>query len=105
MCGFLGAWGFYGALEEDAGGLSSGLSAIRHRGPDSSNEMADHDVYLGHNRLSIIDLTEAANQPLRAATADAWIVYNGEIYNYQELRRSLSSVRFATRSDTEVLLE
>jgi asparagine synthase (glutamine-hydrolysing) len=92
MCGFLGAWAFNRAIEEYAGRLSRGLSAIRHRGPDSSNEVADHDVYLGHNRLSIIDLTAAANQPLRAASAEAWIVYNGEIYNYEELRRNLKGI-------------
>ena len=56
--------------------------------------------------LSIIDLSDAANQPLRAPQADAWIVYNGEIYNFQQLRQSLERVvPFATASDTEVLLQ
>jgi asparagine synthetase B (glutamine-hydrolysing) len=63
------------------------------------------DIRLGHRRLSIIDLSEAANQPFEK---DGWsLVYNGEIYNYQALRRELTSagVQFWTTSDTEVLLE
>jgi asparagine synthase (glutamine-hydrolysing) len=85
--------------------FSAGLRAIRHRGPDSSSELADERVYLGHNRLSIIDLSTDANQPFKSTVDEAWIIYNGEIYNFDELRKTLDPSRFRTRSDTEVLLE
>jgi asparagine synthase (glutamine-hydrolysing) len=106
MCGFVGALAFRDAIEEHLPALQAGLAAIRHRGPDASAFFADRHTYIGHNRLSIIDLTDAASQPLRSVTSDAWLVYNGEIYNFAELRRSLEPrTRFVTRSDTEVLLE
>jgi len=82
---------------------------IAHRGPDAAGIWSHEDdraaVHLGHLRLSIIDLSDAANQPL---TKDGLtIVYNGELYNYKELRADLKArgVRFATESDTEVVLE
>jgi asparagine synthase (glutamine-hydrolysing) len=84
---------------------------LDHRGPDN-NGVAHHHigelfVSLAHNRLSIIDLTDSANQPFFNKEKDAYVVYNGEIYNYIELRQDLASagVRFRTTSDTEVLLE
>ena len=106
MCGFVGGVTFGGAIEPHVARLQQGLQAIAHRGPDATDAVVSTQVYLGHNRLSIIDLSNAANQPLRAPQADAWIVYNGEIYNFAELRQSLKSVvPFATASDTEVLLQ
>src|SRR6201992_2022767 len=82
---------------------------IAHRGPDAAGR-GDHEddrvaVQLGHRRLSIIDLSTAADQPL---TKDGLtLVYNGELYNFQTLRAELTArgTRFATRSDTEVVLE
>jgi asparagine synthase (glutamine-hydrolysing) len=79
------------------------LTRIRHRGPDASSQLTTDAVYLGHNRLSIIDLSDAANQPLKAADEAAWIVYNGEIYNYRDLKSKCTG-RFRTSGDTEVLL-
>jgi asparagine synthase (glutamine-hydrolysing) len=85
------------------------LAAIAHRGPDSEGmyeaQVHGTDVRLGHRRLSIIDLSEAANQPFEK---DGLImVFNGEIYNYQALAQELRAVgvTFRTSSDTEVLLE
>ncbi len=82
---------------------------IAHRGPDAAGTW-DHDndhvtAQLGHRRLSIIDLSDAADQPL--SKHGLTLVYNGELYNYKELRAELTTrgVRFATRSDTEVVLE
>jgi asparagine synthase (glutamine-hydrolysing) len=82
---------------------------IAHRGPDATGTWKHEDsrvsVHLGHLRLSIIDLSDAANQPL---TKDGLtIVYNGELYNYKQLRAALKArgVRFVTESDTEVVLE
>ncbi len=82
---------------------------IAHRGPDATGTWSHEDgrvaMHLGHLRLSIIDLSAAANQPL--TKAGLTIVYNGELYNYKELRTDLRArgVRFATESDTEVVLE
>jgi asparagine synthase (glutamine-hydrolysing) len=82
---------------------------IAHRGPDATGTWSHEDgrvaMHLGHLRLSIIDLSAAANQPLTKGALT--IVYNGELYNYKELRADLRArgVRFATESDTEVVLE
>jgi asparagine synthase (glutamine-hydrolysing) len=88
----------------------SRIDAVAHRGPDGEGwrefDSAAGPVALGHRRLSIIDLSEAALQPMAYAEDRYWIVYNGEIYNYLELRDELAGRghRFTTRSDTEVLL-
>ena len=78
------------------------------RGPDHSSclMLMDGKVGLGHTRLAILDLSVAANQPMGAASSRQWIVFNGEIYNFKELRRRLEGggQRFLTHSDTEVLL-
>jgi asparagine synthase (glutamine-hydrolysing) len=86
------------------------IGVVAHRGPDGSGwkvfESAAGPVALGHRRLSIIDLSDAALQPMSYADDRYWVVYNGEIYNYLELREELKAAghRFRTRSDTEVLL-
>ena len=86
------------------------IEAVAHRGPDDSGwkvfDSAAGPVALGHRRLSIIDLSDAAQQPMSYADGRYWIVYNGEIYNYLELRDELQAAghQFRTRSDTEVLL-
>ena len=85
------------------------IDVVAHRGPDGSGwkvfSSAAGPVALGHRRLSIIDLSDAARQPMAYAER-YWIVYNGEIYNYIELREELEAAghRFRTQSDTEVLL-
>ncbi|MCS6819291.1 MAG: asparagine synthase (glutamine-hydrolyzing) [Chitinophagales bacterium] len=81
------------------------LDVINHRGPDGRGYYEHQKVSLGHVRLSIIDLQESANQPLLTNDENYAIVFNGEIFNYRELRASLSSsYSFKTRSDTEVIL-
>jgi asparagine synthase (glutamine-hydrolysing) len=81
---------------------------IRHRGPDDADALylPDEGIGLAHRRLSIIDLSAAGRQPMWDATRSVCIVYNGEIYNYRELRRELERDRFEFRSstDTEVIL-
>jgi asparagine synthase (glutamine-hydrolysing) len=105
MCGIVGLYNF--PAPEDA--LVRMLRAIAHRGPDAEGMTALHShgaaVRLGHRRLSIIDLSEAANQPFEKV--GLVVVYNGEFYNYRALRQELAAagVRFRTTSDTEVLLE
>jgi asparagine synthase (glutamine-hydrolysing) len=83
-------------------------AVIRHRGPDDADSLylADDGVGLAHRRLSIIDLSTAGRQPMWDATHSVCIVYNGEVYNYRELRRELDRDRFAFQSqtDTEVIL-
>lgn len=78
---------------------------IRHRGPDGTGVFVDNGISLGHNRLAIIDLSSAASQPMTDVSGRLVIVFNGEIYNYRELRQELaSSYQFRTASDTEVIL-
>src|SRR5690606_22595542 len=78
---------------------------IAHRGPDGTSVYSDGSITLGHNRLSIIDVTEASSQPMHSGDGRYTIVFNGEIYNYRELREELrNSYAFATEGDTEVLL-
>ena len=78
---------------------------IRHRGPDDATYYVDDDVALAHRRLSIIDL-EGGRQPMFNEDGNLVIVFNGEIYNYQELREELVAAGhvFATHSDTETIL-
>jgi asparagine synthase (glutamine-hydrolysing) len=97
VCGFAGGtnpqWNYSAALE-----------SIAHRGPDASSLHLEGIVKAGFRRLSIIDLAEEANQPM--FDGDTWLVFNGEIYGFQELRRELEKLgqRFRTQSDTEVVL-
>src|ERR1051325_7253645 len=104
MCGIAGI--FDSGLTRGVGEclLERMLDSIRPRGPDHSSAWVVPPIFLGHNRLSIIDLTDAANQPMEFA--DLVIVYNGEVYNYLEIRDELirKGYRFTTQSDTEVVL-
>ena len=103
MCGILAAFGNSWRPEQ----LRQMLLTQKHRGPDAEDIYisASRIAGLGHNRLSIIDLSEAAKQPMSSKSGEKSIVLNGEIYNYIELRRELESeFEFKTRSDTEVLL-
>lgn len=79
---------------------------IRHRGPDASGEYLDAEVGLAHRRLSILDLSALGNQPMHSADGRFVIVFNGEIYNFIELRAELErgGVSFRSRTDTEVIL-
>lgn len=85
----------------------SATRALAHRGPDGAGHVFDDHCVLGHTRLAILDLTEAASQPFRSACGDLVLVHNGEIYNFLELRQELAPPRggWRTRSDSEVLVE
>lgn len=84
--------------------LNKALAKIKHRGPDADGVFENEHIQFGHVRLSIIDLTEVANQPFVKAVNGSVLVFNGEIYNYKELRKELESDHhFQTQSDTEVL--
>ncbi len=99
MCGIAGIVG------ENANELIwSMLEVQKHRGPDFSGIWGEPGIILGHNRLSIIDLSSDANQPMLSECGRYVIVFNGEIYNYKELKEVLKDYPFKTESDTEVLL-
>ena len=102
MCGVAGIVSFDGS--DRARDVVRMLDALQHRGPDDEGTLTDGNVYLGHRRLAIIDLSERGAQPM--TRGDASIVFNGEIYNYIELRRELIQLgyQFHSDSDTEVLL-
>jgi len=98
MCGIVGITGC-----EDNRRMQVSLDLIAHRGPDDEGIISGDGITLGHCRLSIID-AKGGRQPMSAYGGRFSLIYNGEIYNYQNLRRRLTGVNFKTRSDTEVLL-
>ena len=107
MCGIVGI-AARSAINNRAW-LAVGRDAMRHRGPDDCGEWwsADGRVGLGHRRLAIIDLSPAGHQPMTSSTGGLQIVFNGEIYNFADLRRELVAKghSFRSNSDTEVILE
>ena len=107
MCGISGIFDPRGAIEQSL--LEKMAATTRHRGPDYTGYYLSPDrrVGLAHNRLSIIDLSEAGHQPMVGADGKRWIVFNGEIYNFPQLRSEMESRGrvFRSHSDTETLLE
>ncbi len=107
MCGIVGFINFRGHQADDAANrIKRMASAIVHRGPDEEGCFVDNYAAFGHRRLSIIDLS-SGQQPMGALDGQVQIVFNGEIYNFQEVRSELEAKgrTFATRSDTEVILQ
>ncbi|MCB0393283.1 MAG: N-acetylglutaminylglutamine amidotransferase [Bdellovibrionales bacterium] len=90
----------------DIEGLSQACEVMRPRGPDDNGQITDGHWGFGHTRLSIIDLSESGHQPMSFPELNLTITYNGEIYNYREIREELEHLghRFETKSDTEVIL-
>ena len=110
MCGIAGIYAFSpSAPPADRAELRAIRDHMAARGPDGLGEWFSNDerVALGHRRLAIIDVTEGGAQPMHSADGQLVITFNGEIYNYRELRRDLESQGhiFRTGSDTEVLLQ
>lgn len=101
MCGIVG---IIGSVPNGNQSLDTMLYAQRHRGPDATHKWISENVFLGHNRLSIIDLSSVADQPMISSDGRFVVVFNGEIYNYLELKEQLIDYPFKTSSDTEVLL-
>jgi asparagine synthase (glutamine-hydrolysing) len=106
MCGIAGFTTLRHQPDSPEQALAAMTCALTHRGPDAEGAYADAAVRLGHRRLSILDLAGGA-QPMSSADGRWHIVFNGEIYNYVELRRDLETrgAVFRTQSDTEVLLQ
>ncbi len=98
MCGIFGIIGQNLNIEKN-------LESIAHRGPDDQGKYEENEIRLGFKRLSIIDLSEAGNQPMSNENGDIWIVCNGEIYNYQTLKKELyQKHNFRSNTDTEILI-
>jgi asparagine synthase (glutamine-hydrolysing) len=102
MCGIAGIYSHKN--NPSIAQLQRMTDCIRHRGPDADGFYHDESIGLGHRRLSIIDLSTAANQPLFDSSGRYVIIYNGEIYNFQDIRSTLTDYPFKTNGDTEVLL-
>jgi asparagine synthase (glutamine-hydrolysing) len=107
MCGIAGIWNFNDRSESNA--IVSMVEKLKHRGPDGSGiaEPESGQLYLGHTRLAIIDLTERGKQPFWDSENGNCIVFNGEIYNFLEIRKVLVSYgkSFVSDTDTEVILK
>ncbi|MDR1477910.1 MAG: asparagine synthase (glutamine-hydrolyzing) [Planctomycetaceae bacterium] len=106
MCGICGAvWSGVGG-ELGLSVLDDMTDIVSHRGPDDRGTYIDAGVALGHRRLSIVDLTQSGRQPMHNENKTIYIVFNGEIYNFESLRRNLISAgcRFKSTSDTEVII-
>ncbi len=106
MCGIFGSFNLDRNSPLDSRIAQQMGERLKHRGPDQDGLYQDQSICLGHRRLSIIDLSEAGRQPMPNEDETLWIVFNGEIYNYQELRPELENHghQFRSNSDTEVIL-
>ncbi|MGH7597704.1 MAG: asparagine synthase (glutamine-hydrolyzing) [bacterium] len=106
MCGIAGIFSFHQNAPATSAQIQKMTDAIRHRGPDDEGFYVNGNIALGHRRLAIIDLSPDGNQPMAGPDGSTWIIYNGEIYNYLELRAELkmSGHQFKSQSDTEVIL-
>jgi asparagine synthase (glutamine-hydrolysing) len=113
MCGIAGIVSFHSNNELYSGAIEKMALAIAHRGPDSQGIWKQEDCYLAHRRLSIIDLSDAGNQPFLSSDGRYVLIYNGELYNYKQLKLELQRVEqgskslpyiFKTNTDTEVVL-
>jgi len=107
MCGIGGVFTWSDSAGIDVTRTAADLgAALAHRGPDGEGTFVDGDVLLVHRRLAVIDPTPGGRQPMRTPDGRYTIVFNGEIYNYRDLRADLAraGVPFTTASDTEVLL-
>ncbi len=103
MCGIVG---FTNKINNSNKVIVDMMDKIRHRGPDAEGRYVDSDIALGHRRLSIIDVTSSGDQPIFNEDGSMVIVFNGEIYNYREIREKLIAAGhvFKTNTDTEVLI-
>jgi asparagine synthase (glutamine-hydrolysing) len=106
MCGILGQIAIKGNLKFNKSKFIKCLSYLNHRGPDDEGYQVYPGAILGHKRLSILDLSKNGHQPMVSSDGNYVIIFNGEIYNFDELKRDLirKKYTFSSKSDTEVLL-
>src|SRR5450631_2627616 len=102
MCGIAGILNRKEPVAEEQ--IRRMTDSMSHRGPDSEGFFLDRELAFGHRRLSIIDLSDAANQPFEDVSGRYVIVFNGEIYNYAEIKPLINDYPFRTHGDTEVIL-
>ncbi len=107
MCGIVGIIAFKDGSRKDLSHIDEAVKRLKSRGPDCEGVFHHNMVSLGHTRLSIIDLSDAASQPMTDESGRFTIIYNGEVYNFQELKADLiaQGVSFVSQSDTEVILK
>ena len=98
MCGI---FGYFSKHSIDLDKAKKALQLQTHRGPDNTDYVSSNKYFIGHNRLSIIDLTTRGNQPMDSSCGNYIISFNGEIYNYLELRKSLIKKGYIFKSDTD----
>jgi asparagine synthase (glutamine-hydrolysing) len=112
MCGIIGIVAHSGRVSADV--LERATQSLAHRGPDDSGTVILRDsargpveIGLGNRRLAILDLSPLAHQPMHDPDTGNWIIYNGEIYNFRDIRNELEQggTKFVSHSDTEVLLK
>lgn len=103
MCGINGLYGLE-TIQDPRSIVESMNLALAHRGPDASGVELSSNACLGHRRLSIIDLNSSADQPMKDASGRYTMVFNGEVYNFKELKERLPDYPFRTQSDSEVVL-
>jgi asparagine synthase (glutamine-hydrolysing) len=106
MCGIAGRYNYISGAPVDSRVIGRMTALVEHRGPDSCGYFVSGDIGFGHRRLKVIDLSDLAAQPMRSADGAITITYNGEVYNFQEIRRQLEGLghRFVSHSDTEVIV-
>jgi len=105
MCGIAGKFNFNDIPVKETDILNM-VKSLKHRGPDDNGVFIDRKIGLGHTRLSIIDLSQNGHQPMSDASGRYWITFNGEIYNFLDLRKELEKdgIKFRSNSDTEVII-
>src|ERR671930_2691415 len=105
MCGICGVYNYRSGDAPEPSLIQAMTRTLVHRGPDDDGFVRDRGLALGMRRLSIIDI-EGGRQPISNETGTVWVVLNGEIYNFRELRAELQPMghHFKTRSDTEVVV-
>ena len=108
MCGIAGLYNYGASAHDEGSEVCRMRDAMTHRGPDAcgSYQSSDHRVFLGHRRLSIVDLSDAGRQPMSNEDGSSWITFNGEIYNHQQYRAPLLAKghQFRSLSDTESII-
>src|SRR5438093_12781922 len=106
MCGISGKTDWSNIQNDSLGIVKAINDKLIHRGPDNEGLLKLDYITLGHRRLSIIDLSSNANQPMTTSDERYFIIHNGEVYNFREIRKELEkfNINFKSQSDTEVIL-
>lgn len=107
MCGIVGFFDLKSKSKISDSTMRKMTDSLKHRGPDDSGIFYEPGVFLGHRRLSIIDLSKNGHQPMSDEKKEVWITFNGEIYNFQNVKDELSAkgYEFFSKSDTEVIIK